>query len=693
MKFNHISIALMALAMAGTFSSCNDFLDKEPLSSSTPETYYKTEDQVQACANSLYGNLPSHSYGYGLYSGDVNTDNQANTGSDGKYLTGQWKVGLTNGNWSWGTIRDINYKLNTCLANYEAGKVSGNADNIKQYIGEMYFLRAWVYFGMLRNWGDFPIITEAMSDNEEQLIAAEKRQPRNEVARFILSDLDKAMEYMKDNFESKHTRISKDVAMLVKSRVALYEGTFLNYFKGTPFVPCDANWPGKTKDYNKDYQYPTGSIDAEIKYFLTTAAEAAENIAEKYKGELTQNNGVIPQKEGDTNPYFEMFGTDDMSGYKEVLLWRQYDATLGVTNIVEDAVQRCNYGTGVTRSMVESFLMEDGKPIYAEHDGYTYDDNTVSSVAEHRDPRLKIFLKTPGQINCYKNMDYALGNRYIEKEAEYPDITNGNAQDYRYVTGYCLRKGGMFDRAQTEKNKSANAACCFRAREALLNYMEAEYMLTHSLSGKVLEYWKIIREKAGFTGAAIDPNTTIAATDMSKETLDWGAYSAGQLLDDPILYNIRRERRDELMGENLRWMDLQRWRALDQMMTTRYHVEGMKLWNSGMIHYYYDPVKAALDPESEEGKKYKGWREKDFDGGTNAVVSSPSLSDYLRPYERNMTSGNLWRDGYTWHMAHYLQPLPIKEMQLAAPDHATVTESPLYQNPYWSYETDTPAEK
>ena len=693
MKFNHISIALMALAMAGTFSSCNDFLDKEPLSSSTPETYYKTEDQVQACANSLYGNLPSHSYGYGLYSGDVNTDNQANTGSDGKYLTGQWKVGLTNGNWSWGTIRDINYKLNTCLANYEAGKVSGNADNIKQYIGEMYFLRAWVYFGMLRNWGDFPIITEAMSDNEEQLIAAEKRQPRNEVARFILSDLDKAMEYMKDNFESKHTRISKDVAMLVKSRVALYEGTFLNYFKGTPFVPCDANWPGKTKDYNKDYQYPTGSIDAEIKYFLTTAAEAAENIAEKYKGELTQNNGVIPQKEGDTNPYFEMFGTDDMSGYKEVLLWRQYDATLGVTNIVEDAVQRCNYGTGVTRSMVESFLMEDGKPIYAEHDGYTYDDNTVSSVAEHRDPRLKIFLKTPGQINCYKNMDYALGNRYIEKEAEYPDITNGNAQDYRYVTGYCLRKGGMFDRAQTEKNKSANAACCFRAREALLNYMEAEYMLTHSLSGKVLEYWKIIREKAGFTGAAIDPNTTIAATDMSKETLDWGAYSAGQLLDDPILYNIRRERRDELMGENLRWMDLQRWRALDQMMTTRYHVEGMKLWNSGMIHYYYDPVKAALDPESEEGKKYKGWREKDFDGGTNAVVSSPSLSDYLRPYERNMTSGNLLRDGYTWHMAHYLQPLPIKEMQLAAPDHATVTESPLYQNPYWSYETDTPAEK
>ena len=110
-------------------------------------------------------------------------------------------------------------------------------------------------------------------------------------------------------------------------------------------------------------------------------------------------------------------------------------------------------------------------------------------------------------------------------------------------------------------------------------------MLTHSLSGKVLGYWKIIREKAGFSGDAIDPNTTIAATEMEKEKLDWGAYSAGKLLDDPILYNIRRERRDELMGEALRWMDLQRWRSLDQMMTEHYHVEGIKLWNSDMTHY------------------------------------------------------------------------------------------------------------
>lgn len=672
--YNNIAKAMMLLALGGTMASCSDLLDQEPKSAVTPESYYVTEDQAQACANSFYGNLPSHGYGYGLYSGDNNTDNQAGSGADGKYAVGQWKVGKTNGNWSWTNIRNINYNLNTLLTNYEKGKISGSDKAIRQYIGELYFFRAWAYFGMLRNWGDFPIVKEVLPDDEAKLVAENKRQPRNEVARFILDDLDKAMEYMSDNFESRHTRLSKDVAMLVKSRVALYEGTFLNYFKGTPFVPNGEGWPGKEKDYLKDYQYPSGNIDNEIKYFLTVAAESAENIAEKYKNSLAFNNGVVPQKEGDTNEYFEMFGTDDMSKYKEVLLWREYSVSQGVTNIIEDAVQRNNYGVGVTRSMVESFLMEDGKPIYAQHDGYSYDDNSVSKVAEHRDPRLKIFLKTPGQINCFKNMSYAQGDRYIDKEAEYPDITNGDAQNFLYVTGYCLRKGGTFDRKFCEKDKSYNAACSFRAREALLNYMEAEYMLTHSLSGKVLEYWKIIRQQAGFTGSAIDPNVTIAATDMQKEKLDWGAYSAGQLLDDPVLYNIRRERRDEMMGENLRWMDLQRWRSLDQLMTTRYHIEGMKLWNSDMTHYY-------------------NFTAADYDGSSTAKTSSPALSDYLRPYEKNMTSQNLFHEGYTWHMAHYLQPLPIHEFELTAPDYKTLSQSELYQNPYWPMEIDAPAEK
>lgn len=40
------------------------------------------------------------------------------------------------------------------------------------------------------------------------------------------------------------TRINKDAAMLVKSRVALFEATWLQNFKGTAFVPGGEGWPG-----------------------------------------------------------------------------------------------------------------------------------------------------------------------------------------------------------------------------------------------------------------------------------------------------------------------------------------------------------------------------------------------------------------------------------------------------------------
>lgn len=256
----------------------------------------------------------------------------------------------------------------------------------------------------------------------------------------------------------------------------------------------------------------------------------------------------------------------------------------------------------------------------------------------------------------------------------YPSILGSDGEN-DYGTGYSIRKGGTFDKALTGNGAGYTGSITFRATEALLNYMEAEYELTKNISsGKILEYWKIIRTTAGFTGAAIDPQTTIAATDISQEKLDWGSYSAGEQLTDPVLYNIRRERRCELMAEGLRWMDLIRWRALDQMIDEPYFVEGFHLWNTEMQNWYDADALIA-------------------DGSSAATVSSPSLSEYYRPYQKNMTSGNLFKDGYTWHMAHYLQPLPIKQFQLTSSDNASPELSPLYQNPYWPTTADMPAEK
>lgn len=671
---------LGSLIILSVFYSCDDFLDKEPPSNIVPSDYYTTEDQLQACANEFYANvLLSHTGGVqsgsvGILSVDTHTDNQASVNASNKYAKGQWKVGMTNDNWSWSNIRDINYHLNSILENYEKKIINGTDKNIRHYIGELFFFRAYRYFNLLKQWGDLPIVTEAYPENEAILVAANKRMPRNEVARFIIEDLDTAIEYMSENFETRRTRISIDAALLMKSRVALFEGSWLTNFEGTPFVPNGEGWPGKTKDYNANYEYSTGNIKNEAKYFFTLAAESAEIIAEKYKNSLVQNTGEIPQNELEPeNPYFKLFGNVDMTPYPEVLLWREYNRGLGIQNNVETAVNRGNYGIGVTRSLVENFVMEDGKPIYASHNNYSYNDETIEDVRSHRDPRLRIFLKEPGQVNVYKNMDDRIGDMFVEIEP-IPDITNG-ANDRVYSTGYTLRKGGTFDKALAGNSKGYTAAIVFRATEALLNYMEAQYLLSGNVnSGKIVEYWKLVREKAGFSNEAIDPMITINSTEMEKEKLDWGAYTAGKLLDDPILYNIRRERRCELMGEGLRWMDLIRWRSLDQLTVSPYHIEGFHLWNTPMQDWY-------------------SFKSEDYNGSSSAKVSSPTLSEYLRPYEKNMTSGNLYRGGYTWSMAHYLEPLPIEQFLLTSSDYSSIELSPLYQNPNWPTIADEPAIK
>lgn len=671
------NIILGCIAAASTLmlGSCEDFLDKEPLSSVVPTEYYKDEAQIQAAVNKFYSQvLPSHAnWTFGIFGTDNYTDNQAGFYPHNRYTAGQWKVALENDNWNWENIRNINYTLKQSLTNYQNKEVTGSEKNIRQYIGELYFLRAYAYFTMLQKWGDLPIIKEDLPLDEEYLVEMNKRSPRNEVARFILEDLGYAVEYMSDNFDSRKNRISPDVAKLMISRVALFEASWLENFKGTAFVPNGEGWPGKSKEYNASYEYPLGTIDKEIEFFLKEAVANAEAVSEKYKNSLTKNTGTVPQAETDpVNPYFSMFGNTDMSTFPDVLLWREYSKGLGIVNNVEVGIQHGNNGVGLTRSMVESFVMKDGKPIYASHDGFAYNDETLAAVRENADPRLRIFLKEPDQKNLFKNLS-SQETHGVEIEPK-PDILTMNVE-IGYSTGYAIRKGGTFDKALCGNGNGYTGAIVFRATEALLNYMEAQYLLTKNLtSGKILEYWKLIREAAGFEGAAADPNTMIGATEMDKEKLDWGAYTAGTLLQDEVLYNIRRERRCELMAEGLRWMDLLRWRSMDQMISTPYHVEGFHLWNTPM-QSWYEPERLVAD------------------GSSSATVSNVSLSEYLRPFEKNMTSGNLYREGYIWFMAHYLEPLPVKQFQLTASDRVTVEKSTLYQNPYWPMKADSPAER
>src|SRR5690606_24645612 len=111
-------------------------------------------------------------------------------------------------------------------------EISGNACSIDLNIGEGYFLRAYQYFNKIQAFGDFPILKNTLPDEQEVLKEASKRRPRNEVARFVLADLDSAIMLLRDVApQGGKNRISKNAALLFKSRVALHEATWLTYHK------------------------------------------------------------------------------------------------------------------------------------------------------------------------------------------------------------------------------------------------------------------------------------------------------------------------------------------------------------------------------------------------------------------------------------------------------------------------------
>lgn len=672
-------ILLVALAVSVILTSCNDYLDREPLSSISTDSYFTSASQLQAYADNLYASILPTSPGnsYGIFANDQGTDNQILPTAPNYFTTGQWKVPFSGGNWSFSTIYNLNFFFANVLPKFgddlagSKNTISGNLASIQHYIGEMYFLRALEYFNRYQKFGDFPIIEEPLPDNMEVLTEASKRSPRNEVARFILSDLDKAITLM-SGVDMATTRINKDAALLLKSRVALFEGTWLKYFKGTAFVPNGNGWPGKEKDYNSSYNFPSGSIENEINWFLDQAMTAAKEVSDKYKDQLTINTGTLQQSTTDAvNPYFSMFGQEDLSSTKEVLLWRQYVSGLGSGHDVALAANQSNWGLGLTRSYVQNFLMADGLPVYAhgtyaDGDGYYMGDKTIADVRTNRDSRLSLFLKEPGQKNVL--IQSVVPAATVTITEPYPDITNGSIQ-LIYSTGYALRKGGAFDTKYLIQGRGYTGLVIYRAAEALLNYIEASYERNGTLDASAREYWQKLRTRAKITGTI---DATIAATDLDKEAQnDFGAYSGGQLLTDKTLYNIRRERRSELISEGFRYMDLRRWRAMDQLVTTPYIPEGMHLWNTPMESWYPGILIS--------------------DGSSKANVSSKTDSEYLRPYRK--TSSQVCYDGFVWHMAHYLEPIRIDQFLITSPDGATVADSPIYQNPYWPTVADQAAEK
>lgn len=639
--FIYICVASMVF-----FYACNkSFLDKLPQDQITPDTYLWTDADLGAFALKQYNFVTHQGAGLGIWAQDNHTDNQVSSTYNNRWIPGEWKVPDSYNNvaddpWYTGDIYQCNYFLETVMPRYEEEALTGNQNMIKHYIGEVFFLRAWNYFKKLQTLGDFPIIKTTLPDDEQVLIQESKRQPRHLVARFILEDLDKSIDLLSNSPAGGTNRITKNAAYLLKSRVALYEASWHTYHANTSFVPNGPGYPGPQVEYNSQ---------KEIDFFLKETKEASSFIADQNLLAVNTHEWKDGAEKME-NPYFAEFAANNMSSYPEILFWRDYSLDLGIRHSASFYLRRGG-NSGYSRQFVETFLMKNGLPIYAQGSGYKGDKNLLD-VRQERDERLQLFMMTPNEVLTEGQV------AFLDTLSTLPNIVD--LAETRAVTGYQIRKG-LSNHWSRDWNESEEGSPIFRAAEAYLNYIEASCIENggNSIDAKAEQYWEQLRQRAGITAPY---QKTIDATELSKES-DWGIYSAGTMVS-PLLYNIRRERRVELMGEGMRMDDLKRWRALDQL--NNWMPEGINLWDE--LYEDYD----------DYGIKLRD------DGSDQANVSAKSRSKYLRPYEIvNKPTNLLYGKGYNWVEAHYLSPISIVHFRNTSENPTNPETSVIYQNPGW----------
>lgn len=678
----YIKISLGTVVAALTLASCNDYLDVTPPSNVSPETYFTTADELGAYTINYYcsyknwdadddnygGQFPSHADYTSFIHDDMGTDNEtAKTTNERFYEGSTFQVPASGGKWNFSAINNINFFLQTARPKLENGQVSGDITAAWHYLGEGYFLRAQEYFFRLRKLGDFPIITENLPDDRQTLIDASKRQPRNLVARFILQDLDSAAAHLTNGRLGKN-RISRDVALLLKARVALYEATFEKYHAGTPRVPdASAGWPGAKMDYNANFTYDNAR---EVSYFLDQALDAAKQVADAHK--LTENNFVEVGSAAPmpANPYYDMFATDDPSSVDEVLMYRSYIRTLSGGHSLTQWMAQSD--RGYTQEFANCFLMQNGLPIYADGSGYAGDDY-VEDTKKGRDWRWILFMKAPGE-QIFTNTNDKVPN---------PPRVYSSSMKFRTSTGYMKSKCFSKDGTDNGSGRDETASIIFRATEAYLIYLEAAWeKYGDGLDPTAWQYWRELRQRAGIVA---DPHVTIDATDLDKEeetSHDFALYSAGKRITSKVLYNIRRERRCELISEGFRMDDLIRWRALDQLATHHYYLHGCKIF--GPMKSLYRASALRYDQASESRNNVSS--PNDTEGGFNGDAR------YLSMFRVSKTN-QFYANGMTWRQAHYLFPIAANHFLESSKDGSDVSTSTIYQNPGYSTTANTAADK
>ncbi len=216
---------ILVFSVLLTFFSCGDYLDIDPESQRPASEFFVTADDAVASVNAIYGRMrswPMVAFAYVIMQ-EVTSDNsiKGSAQGDASFINDFDKFNFTA---TQGTINDYwngRYEIvnlcNQTLTNVPEIEMN---ENLKaRLLGEAKFVRALIYFDLVRAFGDIPMPTSIDNVQEASVV----RTPKDEVYAQIIQDLTEAIDVLPDNYDASNVgRATKGAARGILAKVYLY---------------------------------------------------------------------------------------------------------------------------------------------------------------------------------------------------------------------------------------------------------------------------------------------------------------------------------------------------------------------------------------------------------------------------------------------------------------------------------------
>lgn len=578
MKKNSIKLLIIGTAFASVLSGCGDgWFERDPKNILTNEQVWNDPNMVKSQLANLYNRI-THLHGDFNTGGMTEIDDAMWCGA----LDGNGRNNFQYGNdygrlWDYGLMRDINMSIE----NLETYGTELTEEEKSLFKAEFRFIRAYIYFDMVRRMGGVPLITSTLEYDYsgDPSYLQHPRAKEHEVYDFVYSECEAVKNDLKANAGSQ-TRANYFTALALESRAMLYAASIAKYNAlYTPTLVTDGGEVGIPASMADDYYRKSLAASKEI------IKDGGYDLYNKNADKGVNFYKLFMDKE--KNP--EIIWAKD---YKNPVKVHSFGFDNVIQHLKEDNENSSCIGPSL--GLVEAFDYLDGTPgklkYMDENNNYKVFDNPADLFA-NKDARLYGTVIYPGTKYRGSDVDIQAGVAVWNDEKQDYDLLSDPTLGSTYTdgktyvgqdgpldgaqnvsnTGFYIRKYISEEVGFTLRNYEENWWPWFRLGEIYLNAAEASFELGDEDPGALFHINKL-RERAGF------PANSLTSLTLEK---------------------IQNERRVEMAFEDQRYFDLKRWRIADDVW------DGDESENSTAVVYGLYPYRIAkAKPGTNDTDKY-----------------------------------------------------------------------------------------